>query len=329
MRRLLILICLLLFSSSGLAAQQTVFKYVKIRRHRSADKRVLVDKIGALTFDDSARKLKFESDAGDHIEVEYDVVAKAVFEGTTHMRGGAISQVVQGVPYYFAGAVVGAAIASEHVSDHWLYLEYRNHDQKESVLIDVPKDSSAQLIDKANTLFGSRVTVADFSEKGSEIKLNDLKALESRQKVKVDKQNHPLPEVKPDRATVVVVCPPLAARFAGKGIAFRLHANDQVIAVNKMGTYSFAYLDPGKYELVSQAQNANGFEMSLEGGHEYFFLQNIFQNGLTPASTALSRNSPELVTYLLDGSYFSNWKTKEKKEKKEKMKSRPAHNAVF
>jgi hypothetical protein len=79
-----------------------------------------------------------------------------------------------------------------------------------------------------------------------------------------------------------------------------------------MGTYSFAYLDPGKYRLVSQQENANGFEMELEAGREYFFLQNTFQEGLTPQVTALSRNSPELVTYLLNGSYFSDWKNKRK-----------------
>lgn len=57
--------------------------------------------------------------------------------------------------------------------------------------------------------------------------------------------------MKPDKATVVVVCPPLAARNAGFGNQFKLHANDEVVAVNKTGTYSFAYLDPGKYRLIS------------------------------------------------------------------------------
>ena len=46
---------------------------------------------------------------------------------------------------------------------------------------------------------------------------------------------------------MVVICPPLAARSAGKGNQFKLHANDQIVAENRQGTYSFAYLDPGKY----------------------------------------------------------------------------------
>jgi hypothetical protein len=77
-----------------------------------------------------------------------------------------------------------------------------------------------------------------------------------------------------------------------------------------MGTYSFAYLDPGKYRLVSQAEDANGFEMELEAGHEYFFLQNAFQ-GAFKSQTRLSRNSREVVTYLAEGSYLSDWKAKE------------------
>jgi hypothetical protein len=109
--------------------------------------------------------------------------------------------------------------------------------------------------------------------------------------------------VKADKATIVVVCPPLAARYEGKGNQFKLHANDQVIAVNREGTYSFAYLDPGKYRLVSHSENAKGFEMELQAGQTYYFLQNIFM-GVWKGQTMLSRNSEELAMYLVDGSYF-------------------------
>ena len=83
--------------------------------------------------------------------------------------------------------------------------------------------------------------------------------------------------MKADKALVVVVCPPLAARFQGKGgIQYKLHANDRVVAVNTMGTYSFAYLDPGDYLLVSQTETANGFHINLEAGKDYYFLQDTF-----------------------------------------------------
>ena len=315
MRRYLALAWILCFSACGVSAQKTVFDSVKIRRHRSSEKRVLVDKIGTLTFDDGERKLTFKGYVGygdaipDTIQAGYDDVRKVIFDAATRMRGGALAQVVRLAPV--AGPMVGTAIAGAHVNDYWFYIEYDDLGQHESALLVVPKDSSSQIIEKAKSVFGSRVTLPDFPEKAAAVKMEDLKAVKSKQELKVDKQNHPLPVVKDDKATVVVVCPPLAARYAGKGNQFKLHANDQIIAVNKEGTYSFAYLDPGKYRLVSQTENASGFDIELEAGHEYFFLQSIFQ-GVFKAETALTRNSPELVMYLLDGSYYSDWKEKAK-----------------
>jgi hypothetical protein len=308
MKRTFALTLFLLLLASASLGQKTVFENVKIRRHRSAEKRVLVDKFGTLTFDDSARKLIFKSEAGDNIDVGYDDVGKVVFDVATHMRGGALSQAIMVAP--FAGPVAGSAIAGSHVSDFWFYLDYKGQATNESALLVVPKNSSAQVLNKATVVFGARVTVADFQEKSAPVKIEDLKAVKSKQLVRIDKQDHPLPELKPDRATVLVVCPPLAARYAGRGNQFKLHANDQVVAVNKAGTYSFAYLAPGQYRLVSQAEDAGGFEMNLEAGHEYFFLQNTFQ-GAFRWETALSRNSPEVVKYLAEGAYFSDWKPKE------------------
>jgi len=106
-------------------------------------------------------------------------------------------------------------------------------------------------------------------------------------------------------ATIVVVCPPLAAPDSRRGNQFKLHPNDHVIAVNKAGTYSFAYLQPGKYRLVSQSENANGFEMKLKPGKTHYFLQNTVQ-GVFRWPTALLRNSAELATYLMDGVHYSD-----------------------
>jgi hypothetical protein len=311
MKRLFALIWLLLFAASGLLAQKTVFENVKIRRHRSAEKRLLVDRIGTLTFDDSARKLTFKSEAGDHVEVGYDDVEKVVSEVTTHMRAGVPRALIfVEIP---VGAIAASAIAGAHVNSHWLYLRYRSGGVEVPVLIEMPGETSEQIVGKASAVFGTRMNVTSFPEKAADIKPDDLKGLKSKQVVKVDEKNHPLPETKPDKATVVVVCPTLAAYRAGSGPDFRLFGNDEVVAVNRLGTYSFAYLQPGKYELVSQAENANGFEMDLEAGREYFFLQNTFR--LSATETVLSRNSPELVNYLVEGSYFSDWKPKKLKTK--------------
>ncbi len=172
-----------------------------------------------------------------------------------------------------------------------------------------PKDCSEQVITKATALFGSRVSVSQFPEEGQPVKKEELTDLQSKHSLNIDKSVRPTPEAKPDKATIVVVCPPLAARYSGRGNQFKLHANDRVVAVNRAGTYTFAYLDPGKYRLVSQSENANGFEMELEAGKTYYLLQNTFQ-GAFKWETSLSRNSPELVTYLMSGTYFSIWARK-------------------
>lgn len=300
MQRFLLVVGFLFTFICSAMSENMVVAHVKIRRHRSEQKRVLVDKVGALTFDDASKKLSFKDDAGDKLDLNYDDIAKVSFEITTHMRGGALSQMIGGIP--------GAIIAGKHVNDYWMYVAPAAG-KGEPLLMEIQKDSSDKVIEKSKAVFGDRATIAEFSEKGEEVDKNKLKDLQSKHDLKVNKETHPLPELKPDKALVVVVCPPLAARYAGLGNQFKLHANDQVIAVNRMGTYSFAYLEAGKYKLVSQSENANGFDMELESGKDYYFLQNTFQ-GAWKAQTALSRNTKELVMYEMDGSYYADWKRK-------------------
>lgn len=300
MKRFLLVLGFLFSFICSAFSENMVVEHVKIRRHRSEQKRVLVDKVGALTFDDASKKLSFKDDAGDKLDLNYDDIAKVSFEITTHMRGGALSQMIGGIP--------GAIIAGKHVNDYWMYVAPAAG-KSEPFLLEIQKDFSDRVIEKSKAVFGDRATIAEFSEKGEEVDKNKLKELQSKHDLKVNKETHPLPELKPDKALVVVVCPPLAARYAGVGNQFKLHANDQVIAVNRMGTYSFAYLEAGKYKLVSQSENANGFDMELESGKDYYFLQNTFQ-GAWKAQTVLSRNTKELVMYEMDGSYYADWKRK-------------------
>ena len=75
-----------------------------------------------------------------------------------------------------------------------------------------------------------------------------------------------------------------------------------------MGTYSIAYVDPGKYSLISKSENANGFEMDLEAGQTYYFIQEMVIGAFGRILAMLSRNSPEVVMYLADGAYLSDWR---------------------
>ncbi|HUQ50069.1 MAG TPA: hypothetical protein VM056_05080 [Terriglobales bacterium] len=282
------------------SAQQSTFTKVKVRFSKPDDRRMF-DKDVDLAFNDVEKRLITR---GEHnpISVPYDDVQKVVFDVSRHMRGGAMSQVV--------GGLVGAAIAAQRVNDYWMYIEYKGKDGKSvPYLVEVDKDNAETIINKAKSIFGDRVQETSFPEVATDIEKNTLKDLQSKHEMEPNKKDHPLPELKADKALVVIACPSLAARYAGKGIQFKFHANDKVVAVNKWGTYSFVYLDPGEYTLVSQTENASAIKIKLEAGKDYYFLQNTFM-GAWKAKTGLSRHAKELVMYEIDGAYYADWKAK-------------------
>jgi len=82
-----------------------------------------------------------------------------------------------------------------------------------------------------------------------------------------------------------------------------------VVAVTRAGTYAIAYLDPGKYKLVAQALNANGLDMELEAAKIYYFRLETFSSGFKQL-TGLSRTSPELGMFEVNGAYYADWKRK-------------------
>ncbi len=300
--RRLLSVCLLFVLLCCFADAQQVFNKIKVRFNKSAKDPVLVDKDVDLVFNDVAKHLSVR---GLHhpLEVDYGDIRRAVFDVSTHMRGGGLSQVV--------GGMTGGAIASKKVSDYWFYLEYAKPDGSVGYhMLEVDKDHADEVMDKVKQAIGEdKVNVARFEEKEAKIEKDTLKDLQSKHDLKVDKTQRPIPQVQPDKALVVFACPPLAARHAGKGNQYKIHANDQVIAVNKMGTYYFTYLEPGEYRLVSQTENASGFTMVLEAGKDYYFLQNTFM-GAWKARTSLSRQTRELVMHEISGACWANWTRK-------------------
>ena len=268
---------------------ETVVKGIKIRFNRGEHDKRLVDKSVDLTFNDTAHRLiakGFEKG----VTIAYDDVRKVVFDVTTHMRGGALGELAGLAP--FGGAIAGSMIQARHVNDYWFYIEAKSGSY---TVLEIPKESSPMVIDKVKAVFGDKVSEYP-TRQGEKIEKETLKDLQSKHSLRDDKKLHPIPELKPSKALVVVVCPPLAARGSGHGNQFKLHANDNVVAVNKPGTYSFAYLDPGEYLLASQAENASGLKLTLEAGQEYYLLQNTFM-GVFKARTSLSQQSKEIVLH--------------------------------
>lgn len=291
------------YSLQAQGSQPLTFGDVMVRQHKSEKDRRLVDKGADLILDDNARKLIVK--AARPIEVSYDAVEKVIFEVTQHMRGmnkGGLLAALGG------GALVGAAVGGQKVKDYLCYLEFRLPGESlRPFVLEIGKDSSDQVIAKMRSLFADKVGVPEY-QLGDEIK-EALKDVDSKHEVKVIKAARPLPEIKPDKALVVVVCPTPSARAAGKGNQFKLHAGDRVVAVNKMGTWTFGYVDPGEYLMVSQAENANGFGMKLEAGGDYYFLQNVHM-GFWKNKTSLARHSRELVAFEAAGAYFADWQRK-------------------
>jgi len=307
-------------------SQRAVFSGVQIRFSKSGKDRKLIESSGSLIFDDTLRKLIVKS-SEKPLELGYDDVTQVVFDKTRHVRGaspkkhiglGTLTNIVkEGGPL---GQVIGGAADAGlearremAVTDYWMQIEIKMPGGSiRPALLEISKDDSDRVMAKAQMLFGNNVHITDFPELGKDIEKKTLKDASTKHTVKVDRINHPDPQIRPDKALIVVACPNVPVTGSSRG-QFKLHAGDSVIAVNEPGTYTFAYLDPGEYEIVSQAGylagNANGFKMKLEAGGDYYFFQNVVTGGLG-YKTVLSRNAKEIVMYEVQGSYYSDWKRK-------------------
>lgn len=115
-----------------------------------------------------------------------------------------------------------------------------------------------------------------------------------------------MPSVMPDKALVVVVCPKVPSADTTQ---MKIHVGDKVELVNRSGTYGFFYLEPGEYQIASQAGNAVALQLTLEAGKDYYLLQEPFM-GSMKSGTGLSQHSKELVMFLLDASNRADWKRK-------------------
>jgi hypothetical protein len=312
--------CIALFLAQPALSQRTTFSDVQVRFSKSGTDRKLIESSGSLIFDDTSRQLIVKS-SEKPLQLRYDDIAQVVFDNTRHVRGastkkilglgiltdiltedtGPVGEVIGG------GADVGLEVRrSRAVNDYWMHIEIKMPGGSTMpALLEISKGDADRVISKAQQVFGQNIHVRDFPEIGKAVDKKQLKDREAKHDVKVDKINHPEPQVRSGKALVVVACPSVDIPGSGRW-QLKLHAGDSVIAVTRPGTYSFAYLDPGEYRLASQAANANGFTMTLEAGGEYYFFQNVY----TAYRTALSRNAKEIVMYEVQGSYYSDWKRK-------------------
>jgi hypothetical protein len=279
-------------------ATPIVFKDVKTAFNKSPADRELAEHDAEMILDDEARTLVVKSK--EHpLDVKYDDVQKVVFDTSTRMRGGKLGKGL--------GGLVGASVSAHHVTESWCYLEYggKNGVATPYMLL-LATDSAPAVKDKMRAVFGNKVIVAEYPTKAADIEKKTLKDIESKHDLSVDRKNHPVPTLVADKALLVVVCPKVPSEDSTQ---MKIHVNDKVLLVNESGTYGFFYLDPGAYQVASQAGNAVALNMSLEAGKDYYLLQETFM-GSMKSGTGLSQHSKELVMYLLDASDHADWKRK-------------------
>jgi len=290
-----LLLCLAPEFVPAAVAQQAIFPDVKLRFSRGKD-RLLVEKGADLVFDDAAQRLRIKS-SDRPLDAAYAQVKRVILERS--LRGTDPSMAIA------LGGLVGAAIHDDTKLASWMYLETEG---QPPLLLLVGKDSTAGLREKVKQVFGDRVTVSEFPEAPEKLDKKTLAQASVKFDVRADKSAHPPPELAPGKALVVVACPPINTRYSGKGNA-KLYVDDQVVAANEMGSYTFFHVEPGEHTLISEMGNASAIKMTFEAGKDYYFLQNTWI-GWTSPQTQLSRQSKELVMYEVEGAYFAAWKQK-------------------
>src|SRR4029453_15555089 len=102
---------------------------------------------------------------------------------------------------------IGSSIENKAVSDYWCYIEYRAADGVHPYMLEIPKEMSAAVIDKMKALLGDKVSVSKLAEPLAVIKADTLAGAKASYDYNADSKVHLLPELKPDKALILVVCP--------------------------------------------------------------------------------------------------------------------------
>jgi hypothetical protein len=286
-----------------------------------------------LSFDDAdaslgvaPKNLQFarpgEPPAPNEFRVRYEDVAKVVAENTTHF---ADENGVFGALGWFgpAGAMAGAAAAEiasigRDETDYFLYFAERPGVFPGEFVLRVSRGSVAAILQKVKTAFGDRLTVPVLpaSSKVETRRWYDLDPPPPPSKAKAGssspkyatglrKEGFEMPALHSDMGLVFAVSPSIQDQYdnVGWGATSVLYANSLPIAINREGTYAFAYLEPGEYQFLSRSgPRASEIRLKVEGGREYYFFQDQANR------SQLSMHSKELAMFEIRGSYLAEWR---------------------
>ncbi len=314
-------------SVASVLAQQTAFSDVEVR-FPAGKNNLLINKSATLVLDDTARHLIVKS--GDRpLDVAYGDVQKIIVEVNTlgHKAGFGASMLGLASGGILFGGAIATALDKPFDNDHFVYIEYKASDgQIQPYLLNVGKSNVPQVLKALQTNFADRVIVPDFPEKGEKIDPAQVQAAKAEAKSSPEKvktwrfkcvptaARRPLPELRPDKALVLVVSPATIMRQTPaekRGGADFIFSNGEPLSVNDAGTYSFFYLEPGEYFLLSVPSDQVGLRMKLEAGKDYYLTQTLYAKGIITKSF-LTRHSKELVLYEARGSLYSDWSVEQK-----------------
>lgn len=289
---------LILALSPTLSAQVTALR-VHVRTKSKPNDKNLASLRGHLLWDDAARELRIERDVRLSLK---ESVTKIPYSEVAAVQFDTITNPLRRDVLHGAGS---SKPANAKVEDEYLHLTLVSGD---SHLVEIDDEDVLGVIAKARDLFGSKVSETPV-RRGDKASARDLPERSSHFSLKIVKK--PLPQPLPGKALVWVLSPKVQENawhnWYGKPgpPQMRLHANNKIVAVTRQGTYSYAQLDPGDYELISQTgDHANGFRRTLEAGREYFF----YQNEAPLFSVVLSEQSRDVALHELTGLQFGEWK---------------------
>ncbi len=329
MKRLVFLFGLFCFATF-LAQAQTPTK-IKLRfkdETRDPKKAQQVDLDATLSLDDAARRLVVTPKNRPGRELKYDDVEKIIIELDSHagnigFGAGLLGLVVGGMAL---GGHVAAAVDNPIKANHVVYIEPRGGDasaatgsKPAALMLVLGKDEAPAGLQRLKAAFGDRIVLPAFEEAPEQLDKKLYKSSGDLQ-VRGHAQEHRLPELRPDKA-LVVVASPLGGSFQpvekNKWTPFyaTILADDQLVAVNSPGSYSFFYLDPGEYLLLSEAmvgkrlQNVTGLRIKVEAGKDYYLMQTIYIGG--GIKSFLTRHSKEVVMQEVSELLWAEWRVKE------------------
>lgn len=279
-------------------------------RYKKADAYELENKDAELMLDDKARRLRVISKEAP-LDVSYDDIQKVVVDVNTHGKKAGFGASFLGMMAggLLFGDLIATSIDKPFDNDHFVLLELKGPASPVSYVINVDNKVVPAVLKALGSAFGEKLVIPTFA--GKTEKLEDAQFNPPKVKIRAipTEKQHPLPEIRLDKATVIVTSPDtimIRMKSEKKGFGILIYANGRLVSVVGPGDYTFFHLDAGEYQFVGDTPSPVGLRINLEAGKEYYLTLTPYAKGIRLRSF-LSRHSREFVMFEVAGSRFMEW----------------------